>query len=146
MAEVDWAILCDHAFLDIGRKPCLIGTFNRIYARAVPAQHLQFSLVLRFTGSPEELVKFKAEIIRPPTAGGAAMGAINGEVKIGEAGAAEFITSIAGLPLPDYGPYAFNIIIQGEDPGDDKLAKVLTFSVDRMPRQPTEGKAPPPAG
>lgn len=125
MAECEWAILCDYAFQDVGRKTCLIGAFDRIYTAAVPAQHHHAALVVRFAGEPSELVKFRIEIVRPS---GGTIGTVNGEVKLGDTGGSEFITNIAGLPIPDFGPYAFNIYV-----GDDKAPKVITFTVAPPP-------------
>lgn len=39
MAKVQWAHLCDYAFFDEGRKPCLIGIFKAILTPRVPSQH-----------------------------------------------------------------------------------------------------------
>ena len=44
MAECDWAILCDYSFLDVSRKMCLIGIFDKITAANVPATHHQAAL------------------------------------------------------------------------------------------------------
>jgi len=124
MAEVEWAILCDYAFQDIGRKTCLIGTFDRIFTKVVPAQHHQAALVIRFTGEPAEAVKFRLEIVRPS---GGTIGTVNGEVKLAETGSAEFIANIAGLPLPDFGPYGFTIYV------GDAAPKVISFTVAEPP-------------
>jgi hypothetical protein len=137
MADIDWAILCDYAFLDVGRKTCVIGIFNRIFSKAVPAVHHQAALVVRFTGNPGEDVMFKVEIIRPLTSGQGAIGSFQGAAKLGDNGAGEVTTNIAGLPLPDYGDYAFNIHV------GEKLVKVVTFSVVPLPEASGEGQAPP---
>lgn len=140
MAEVDWAILCDYAFLDVGRKTCLIGAFSQIFAAAVPATHPQVALVVRFTGQPQEQIKVRLEIVRPITAGGGTIGSVNNEIKLGANGAMEFTTNIVGLPLPDWGDYAFNIHI------DEKLGKTVTFTVAQIAKPASGSGAPPPAG
>jgi len=129
MAEVDWALLCDYSFLDVGRKMCVIGVFDRIFTPAVPAQQHQAAIVIRFSGDPGETVKFKVEAIRPIAAGGGTVATLAGETKIGDTGGSEFSANIVGLPLPDYGSYAFQVYIS------DKMAKVITFNVDRPPTQ-----------
>ena len=136
MADVDWAILCDYAFQDVGRKTCLIGTFDRIYTKVVPAQHHHAALVIRFTGEPDEEVKFRIEIVRPLGSGGGAMGATFATVKLSATGTGEFITNWAGFPLPDYGNYSFNIHIA------DNLSKVVPFAVARRTVQDS-GHIPP---
>ncbi|MBI1955040.1 MAG: hypothetical protein HYS38_01455 [Acidobacteria bacterium] len=133
MADVDWAILCDYAFLDVGRKTCIIGVFQRIFVNSVPAHHHQLALVIRFIGEPGETVKFKIEIVRPPESGGGTVGAVGNEIKLGDTGTAEFITQIAGLPLPDYGAYSFNIYAD-----ENKPPKAVTFTVERPPKGSSE--------
>jgi hypothetical protein len=140
MAEVDWAILCDYAFQDSGRKACLIGIFDRIFAMAVPAQQHHMALVIRFTGGqPNSKVKFKVEIVRPPDAGGAAMASAGGEAQLGDTGAGEFIVNFAGFPLPDFGPYAVNVHPDEEG----AQTKMVTFTVQRPLIRPAE---PEPTG
>ena len=56
MAECDWAILCDYAFQDIGRKTCLIGVFDRIFALTVPTVLVQAAIGLKLLGTPGEQV------------------------------------------------------------------------------------------
>ena len=36
MAKLEWAILCRNAFRDEGNSACLIGLFNRLFAKRVP--------------------------------------------------------------------------------------------------------------
>ncbi|MBI4460471.1 MAG: hypothetical protein HY648_10495 [Acidobacteria bacterium] len=127
MADVEWAILCDYAFLDVGRKTCLIGIFSTIFTHAVPATQHQAAIVIKFTGEPNEVVKFRIEVTRPPTAGGGTIASLNGEVKLGESGTSEFSGNIMGLPLPDWGIYAFNIYT------DDKPPKIVGFTVAKIP-------------
>jgi hypothetical protein len=137
MTEIEWAILCDYAFLDVGRKTCLIGTFDRIFTPLVPAHHHQAAIVIKFTGTPGEVVKFKIEVLRPLEAGGTSLAALNAETKLGDAGTSEFSANLAGLPLPDYGVYSFNIYVGNAPP------KTITFSVVRPPGQPTTTSPPP---
>jgi len=65
MAECDWAILCDHAFLDVSRKMCIIGAFDRVFAPAVPSALHQSSLAMKLLGNPGETIKPLRRIIRP---------------------------------------------------------------------------------
>ena len=134
MAECEWAILCDYAFQDVARKTCLIGAFDRIFAAAVPAQHHQAALVVRFSGEPTEKVKFRVEITRPS---GGTVGTLNGEIQLGDTGGGEFIANIAGLPIPDWGAYAFSIYA-----GDEKAPKVITFTVTKPLGQDSKPPTP----
>lgn len=124
MAECDWAILCDYSFLDVGRKMCLIGVFDRIFAPAVPTAQHQAALALKIVGEPTEHVMFRVEIVRPT---GELLATLGGEATLGEAGTGELQLNMAGLPLPDYGLYAFNVFL------DDQLTRTAGFSVAKPP-------------
>jgi len=47
MAECDWMILSDHAFLDINKKVCIIGVFDRIYTLAVPVAQPRMGVAIK---------------------------------------------------------------------------------------------------
>lgn len=120
MADCEWAILCDYSFLDVNRKVCLIGIFSQITAASVPATHHQAALALRIMGEPNEKVQIRVEVTRPA---GGLLAKMEGEAGLAETGAGELQLNIAGLPLPDYGPYSFAVYI------DDILSKTAVFSV-----------------
>jgi uncharacterized protein DUF6941 len=124
MATCEWAILCDYAFLDVNRKLCLIGIFDRIAAPAVPATHHQAALALKLVGEPGERVRLRLEAVRPT---GETLMRIEGDGELGEGGTAEIHMGMAGLPLPDYGIYAFNLYI------GDELARSVALTVTRPP-------------
>ena len=130
MAECDWVILCDYAFQDVGRKICLIGVFDRVFTKAVPSSLHQSALAIKLIGQPSEHVAFRVEIVRPT---GGQLGKFEGAVELSsDTGVAELQFGIAGLPLPDFGLYNFNIFV------GDELAKTVGFLV-MQPSQP-----PPP--
>ncbi len=125
MATCDWALLCDYAFLDVSRKLCLIGIFDRIVVPAVPATQHQAALALKLVGEPKESVRLRVEVIRPT---GEVLAKIEGGGELGEAGTAEIHMGMAGLPLPDFGIYAFNLYI------GDQLARTIAVTVSRPPQ------------
>jgi hypothetical protein len=120
MAECEWAILCDYSFLDVNRKVCLIGIFGQITAANVPAIHHQAALALRMMGDPQEKIQIRVEVTRPT---GGLLAKMEGEVTLAETGAGELQLNIAGLPLPDYGPYSFAVYV------DDALSRTAVFNV-----------------
>jgi len=132
-AECDWAILCDYAFQDIGRKTCLIGVFDRIFAVNVPTVLIQAALGLKLLGSPGEHVAFRVEIIRPT---GSQLATFGGNVVIAENGSLEVQVRMAGLQLPDFGVYGLNIY------AGEALIKNVSFLVTNPP-QPTPPINPP---
>ncbi len=126
MAECDWAILCDYAFLDVSRKICLIGVFDRIFTQAVPSVQHQSALAMKIVGQPGEHIAFRVEVVRPT---GGQLVKFEGNVDLGDTGAAEVQFGIAGLPIPDFGLYSFNVFI------GDELAKAVGFLVTQPPVQ-----------
>jgi len=88
VAKCDWAIVCDHAFFDEDRKMCMVGVFDRIFARAVPATHLQAFLVLKLVGEPKEKAKVRVDIVRPY---GDVLGKIEGTSELGDDGTSQHI-------------------------------------------------------
>jgi Family of unknown function (DUF6941) len=129
VAECDWAILCDYAFLDASRKLCMIGVFDNVYSPNVPTQLHQSSLAMKLLGQPREEINFRVEIIRPS---GGQLANFAGNVHVGDTGKAEVQFNIAGLPLPDFGLYAFNVYLA------DQLAKTAGFLLARPPQQEAE--------
>ena len=122
MATCDWALLCDYAFLDVNRKLCLIGIFDRILVPAVPTTQHQAAIALKLVGEPKEDVQLRLEVVRPT---GEVLARLEGGGQLGDAGTAEIHMGMAGLPLPDFGIYAFNLYIA------DELVRTLGVTVSR---------------
>lgn len=133
MAECDWAILCDYAFQDIGRKTCMIGVFDRIFALSVPTMLPQAALGLKLLGSPGEQVNFRVEIIRPT---GSQLATFGGSVVIAENGSLELQVRMAGMQLPDFGVYGLNIYT------GDLLVKNVSFLVGQPPQAVQQSNPP----
>lgn len=136
MAECDWLILCDYAFLDVSRKICIIGAFDRVFAPAVPTALHQSSIAMKLLGNPTENVNFRIEVSRPA---GGQLATVAGNLVIPDSGSAQVQVNIAGLALPDYGPYSVNVY-SGND-----LLKNISFLVS-PPQQPQQASPVDPAG
>ena len=125
MADVEWAMMCDYAFQDSGRKSCLIGIFDRVFSTAVPTALNRASLALKVAGEPKETARIKIEIVRPT---GGVLTTLQVDVELGDNGAIEVQAGIQGLPLPDWGLYGFNIYV-----GDELSPKTLGITVVTPP-------------
>jgi hypothetical protein len=130
MARCDWAIICDYAFLDENRKMCMVGIFDRIFATAVPAVHHQASCVLKLIGEPKERVHIRVDIVRP---NGDVLGKIEGSGELSDDGTSQLNLGMRGLPLPDFGIYAFNIYM------NDQFEKTIAITVTRAPEKTPSG-------
>ena len=108
----------------------MIGVFDKVHAPNVPSVLHQSALALKLAGSANENVAFKVEVIRPT---GAALAAFEGAVQLVDTGTVELQFNMAGLPLPDYGAYAFNVY------SGQALLKTITFLVAPLPQQAAAG-------
>lgn len=129
MAECDWALLCDYAFRDAGRKMCLIGIFDRVQATRVPTALHQSSLVFKLVGDPGEKVSVSVQIIRPSNSGGGSLADLNIDAELSETGMGEIQLGMNGLPLPDFGVYTFQIL------GNGDLLKAISVTVAEQKRE-----------
>jgi len=111
MAEVEWALLCDYAFLDANGKMCLIGVFNNFNVRRVPTMHPRAALVVQMRGIPKESWRLRIEIVRP---GGSVLQKVEGQGAIGEQGGAGIALTLQPVQLPDAGSYSINIGVNDE--------------------------------
>ena len=127
MAECDWALLCDYAFLDAGGKMCLIGIFDNIFAKKVPTTHPQASLVVQLRGSPKENLAVRIEILRPT---GAVLQRVDARGEISDEGGAAINLRLMGLQLPDYGAYDCAVFV------NDALSYTAKFTVRKAPSGP----------
>jgi hypothetical protein len=131
--QVEWAFLCDYAFLDAGRKMCLIGLFDTLYAAKVPVTHPHAALAMRISGPAGSKVPIRVDVCRPT---GSVLARIGGEIGIGQpppdsggvAPGGEFHFNFANLLLPDYGAYSIDIFI-AEEP-----ARTVRFRVTTPPQ------------
>lgn len=120
MAECEWAMLCDYAFLDAGGKMCLIGIFDNIFAKKVPATHAQACLVVQIRGKAKEPIAVRIEIVRPT---GATLQRIDASGEISDEGGAAINLRLMGLNLPDFGTYDCAVFV------NDELSYTAKFSV-----------------
>jgi hypothetical protein len=123
MAECEWALLCDYAFLDRAGKMCLIGIFDNIYVRGVPAIHAQAAVVVQLRGEPGQRLRVRLEAVRPT---GSSLFKIDGEAICGPIGGAG-VQFAMPLQLPDLGYYPVNVYV------DDELSFKAGFSVATPP-------------
>jgi hypothetical protein len=89
---------------------------------------------MKLVGQAGEHVAFRVEVLRPS---GGQLIDFEGAVDLGDTGTAEIQFGIAGLPIPDFGLYNFNIFI-----GSD-LAKTVGFLVLQPPQAPAQQEPPP---
>lgn len=113
MARLQWAHICDHAFLDQHGKPCLIGLFDRILAPRVPAVHRSAALAFRIVGNADEPVTVRI-LLLPPGAGEPLLDLTNPDVNLGPTGVHDAVLPLHDLPFQRYGSYELRIELDSE--------------------------------
>jgi len=109
MASINWAFLCDYAFVSNG-KTSIIGLFDQIGVRALPATHPQMFLVVSTTINPEDgNIKFGAQITSPT--GGSNLAFVENPPFSVHGGIStnNMIFGFYGISLPESGDYHVEI-------------------------------------
>lgn len=63
--EIDYIVICDHAFPDFQGKMSLIGIFDTISVPTLPASNLQLVIVARIRGEPGTNLRSQIRILDP---------------------------------------------------------------------------------
>jgi len=118
--EVDLALLADAATIDAAGKLNILGVFDRLSTGALPAQHPQMVLILRFTASVQEMGRHHVAITLRDPKGQEAM-RIDGDMHLGSGPGAvgegirvPHILHLDGLVFATAGRYAFDVSVDGE--------------------------------
>lgn len=114
MASINWAFLCDYAFISNG-KASMIGLFDNIGVKAIPATHPQMFLVVSVTIIPQDgSIKFGARITSPT--GGSNLAFIeNPPVSVhGGVSTTNILMGFYGVSIPETGDYHVEILANGE--------------------------------
>lgn len=65
MPTIDWAFLCDYAFVDASGKASIIGVFENVNAAGLPANYAQMYIALGMKIAPGENFDVSAKISSP---------------------------------------------------------------------------------
>lgn len=65
MPTIDWAFLCDYAFVDAAGKASIIGTFENVNFLSLPAKHNQLYLAMGMKIAPGENFEMGIVITSP---------------------------------------------------------------------------------
>lgn len=120
MARLEWAILCRLAFRDEGNSACLIGIFNRLFAKRAPVTHPHCSIFVRSIGRAGESIAIQIELWGPRNK---KIQKLEQQGVAGENGEGNFIFHWFNMELPEFGKYEIRVIING------KHEKTLRFDL-----------------
>ena len=112
MARIDWALLCEHAFLDRREQMCLIGLVRCLSAPRLPTAVHRLMLVARLADiNPVDEVDVSVGVVTPSGLHTARPG--TGSVMITMAG--EYVlATLHDFPLFEEGMYRFQIKLRGQ--------------------------------
>lgn len=65
MPTIDWAFLCDYAFVDAAGKSSIIGVFENINTRNLPTSHPQMYIALGMKLAPSDNFEVSSRITSP---------------------------------------------------------------------------------
>jgi len=113
MASINWAFLCDYAFVANG-KGSIIGIFDQIGIKTLPATHAQMFLVIALTIKPEDgQIKIGAQVSSP--SGNAVAFLEQPPVSVfGGMSNHNTIFGFYGLSLPEAGQYNVEVFINNQ--------------------------------
>lgn len=126
MAHIDWAVLCDLAFMDREDRLCVIGVTRKFLVPMLPASLHQVMLVAHLTDiQPVEEIGLSVSLVTPRGATARPTCAESIVIKM----AGEYVlTTLRGVPLAEEGLYRFEIALTGQ-PAMEVVVPVL--STDR---------------
>jgi len=112
MAKIDWALVCDHAFLDQQDRLCLIGVARQIPAATLPLTLHQVMMVARLADiRPFDEVAITVGMVTPSGKHLARTGSEHVAVQM----AGEYaLATLRDIPLIEEGVHRFQIRLRGQ--------------------------------
>jgi hypothetical protein len=112
LATIDWALLCDHAFLDKQNRLCLIGIARQIPAPTLPLTLHQVMLVARLADiAPFDEVAISVGLVTPS---GRRFARTGSEHVVIEMAGEYALATLREVPLVEEGVHRFQIRLRGQ--------------------------------
>lgn len=129
MARLDWAVVCDHAYLDRMQQLCLVSIHRELTPPTLPSvlPHLMFIGRLADLQVAEEL-EVTVAIITP--CGGVLIADADSDNMVIQMAREYVIVTVRNLPLAEPGQYSFRMQL------GDQPAAVVDLSVRDMAERP----------
>jgi len=109
MPRIDWAVMCDRAFLDREDRLCLIGVIDRFASSSLPLVINQVMLVARIADvQPTDEVEVAVGITPP---GGRSTPRTSCSSLVIEMAGQYVLVTLRGLPLTEEGVYRFQVLL-----------------------------------
>ena len=124
MAKLNYAHLCDYAFLSANRTPTLIGIFSEIMGKSLPSVHPLMVVVADFTRDASTIYRFVITIKAP--SGKLAVPPIDGTAEASDSTKKNvgIMAYVYGLKLEEEGTYTIEMTVN-----NDSLGIIAAFDV-----------------
>jgi hypothetical protein len=114
MARIDWAVLCDLAFMDRLGRLCVIGVTREFFVPALPIALHQVVLVAHLTDvQPIDTIGVGVFVVSPH---GVSARPKTSDSIIVELSGEYVLATLRNVPLTDEGMYRFDIALTGQTP------------------------------
>lgn len=112
MARIDWAVLCESAFLDKNDRLCVIGIVRKLTAPAMPLTVRRLMLVARIADiQPVDEVAIAVGMVTPSGLHAARTGSDHVSIEM----AGEYVlAALHDVPLFEEGAHRFQIKLRGQ--------------------------------
>ncbi len=116
MPRIDWAVLCELAFLDRRDRLCMIGVTTQLAVPHLPAVVNQLMIVARLAGLQRvEEIQIAAAVVTPRDKWATPVD--DGGLTI-EMAREHVLVTLRGIPLKEEGTYTFRLLVSGLPPVD----------------------------
>ena len=137
--ELELLIISDYASVSKEGKISIMGIFDKVNIKKLPARHGQMYLVAVIKGEPWSEHKIEVEITDPL---GKRIGGSKADSKFGDSGKTNFISSIPGMPITRRGKYKFTLKVDSKKLGSTKIETANIGGSSGLPRTKIGGDLP----
>lgn len=120
--QTELIVVADYAMLSDDKKLSVMGIFDKILVRELPASHPRMSFVTVLKGESFKEVDLKIKVLSPSQT---ELFAADAHIKFGENGKTNMVSNLEGFPFPEAGTYRFVITEGTKEIGEYVLDVIL---------------------
>lgn len=120
--KVELIALADYALTAEDKKLSVMGIFDKIFLKAVPASHPRMSFVVTISGTAHSEETITMRIISPSKK---EIFKADAKIRLGDNGKANMVSNFEGLPLSEAGVYKFVLDKKGKEFASHELTVLL---------------------
>ncbi len=133
---IDLLVICDHALFSQDKKLSIIGIFDRLFVKSVPANHAKMVIAASIVGKNDSDCTVSLEFISPSGKNLVGIKPIFMNVRLGANGKGNLISEIVGFPVSEVGEYKVRMLINGESLREIPLYVQQVISNEDVRKQP----------